>query len=710
MSNNSSVQMEDPGPTASGAHDAAHSYLDLGWSVVPVPFRSKFPTIKAWQGLEITKADIPKYFDGRPQNIGVLLGEKSAGLVDIDLDSTEAVRLAPYFLPDTGAIFGRRSKPKSHWLYKCPEIRYRKFNNSLLRSSNRDSDREKACIVEIRTGGEDKGLQTVFPPSIHTSGEAIEWASFEGPATVSETELERAVGLLAAAALLSKFWRRNVRHELALAVSGALQRNGFTVKETRNFIRAICFTTGDEELRDRLNAVDATDKSLKSGKRIFGLPKLAELTGEKVVKSISDWLNLETGAQVGISLVPDEASFRVVCMKDVEAKEIEWVWEPFLPVGEFTILEGIEGLGKSWFACALATAVAAGGTLPFNNSEPVGPANVLLLSAEDSLSHTVKPRLVSMGANLERIFAINGVFSFDNAADLIRFEGCVAKYRPALVVIDPMFSYTGGKNLNTESDSRPIARQLIAIAQKHNCAILGIRHIGKSKGNGDPRNAGLGSISWRASARSVLLIGEDVDSGEKAFCQTKNNLAEQAKISVGFEIIDGRFLFNSKPSLLTKERMLAQPRDAETKADQIQAVEFLQEALRDGERPSKELEKEAKELGITNYFFRKAKSIVGVRSIKRGGNFGGDKVWYLRAEGFETTTEEAAKQQSRHLQSNGSNKASYGNGLAEGVGIMLREPVQQPLPPELIENRRLTMTCTCGELGYSGQSCRDCGD
>ena len=400
-------------------------------------------------------------------------------------------------------------------------------------------------------------------------------------------------------------------------------------------------------------------------------------------------------------------------MKDVEVEEVEWLWEPFIPIGEFTILEGIEGLGKSWFACALACAVAAGAKLPFHEGEAVGPGNVLLLSAEDSLSHTVKPRLASMGANMDHIFAIEEVFSLDNAEELVRFEEIIAESKPALVVIDPMFSYTGSKNLNTESDSRPIARKLIAIAQKYSSAILGIRHIGKSKGNGDPRNAGLGSISWRASARSVLLIGQDVDSGEKAFCQTKNNLAEQAKISVGFDIIDGRFLFDSKPSSLTKERMLAQPKDAETKADQTAAIGFLQEALRDGERPSKDVEKEAKEIGITNYSLRKAKSILGVVSVKKGGNFGGEKGWYMSLEGSDSFAEETVLRSTRHLQSNGSNKASYGNGLAEDVEIVPVQPIQRSSSNSSNgsrDQRRLKAVCKCGEPGYAGQSCRDCGD
>ena len=52
-------------------------------------------------------------------NIGVLLGEPSGWLIDVDLDCDEAVALAPKFLPPTGATSGRPGKPASHWWYVC---------------------------------------------------------------------------------------------------------------------------------------------------------------------------------------------------------------------------------------------------------------------------------------------------------------------------------------------------------------------------------------------------------------------------------------------------------------------------------------------------------------------------------------------------------------------------------------------------------------
>ncbi len=374
----------------------------------------------------------------------------------------------------------------------------------------------------------------------------------------------------------------------------------------------------------------------------------------------------------------DAGAFSVVSMADVKAMEVIWLWKPFIPLGQFVILEGIEGLGKSWLCSAIACAIASGRKLPFSESEPIEPSNVLLLSAEDSLEYTTKPRLAAMSADLRRIYALEEVFSLDNPVDLIKFESVIIQYEPKLVVIDPMFNYTGGKNLNQESDSRPLAAKLITIAQRYGCTIIGVRHIGKSKGNGDARAAGLGSISWRASARSSLLVGQDAETSEKALCQTKNNLAPEAKFAVGFEIVNGQFLWKSEPSFLTQERMLAQPKNEEARAEQTEAVEFLRESLRDGERPSKELEKEANGLGITKYALTKAKAILGVKSFKKGGNFGGEKGWYFRVENLEDSAEESDLNQKRILQETDSNNTSYRNNLTEEIDSRENRFLQSP--------------------------------
>lgn len=97
--------------------EVARSYFHRGWMPLPVPFRSKNPNFKGWQHFSTTEGQLHSHFNGHPQNIGVRLGSPSGELVDIDLDCPESLKLAPLLLPASGAVFGRISKRRSHWLY-----------------------------------------------------------------------------------------------------------------------------------------------------------------------------------------------------------------------------------------------------------------------------------------------------------------------------------------------------------------------------------------------------------------------------------------------------------------------------------------------------------------------------------------------------------------------------------------------------------------
>lgn len=166
------------------ALSAAQAYTARGWSVIPVPYRSKDPGFKGWPQLRLRDCDLITRFNGGPQNIGVLLGEPSKWLIDIDLDHPRCRELADTRLPATPAIFGRPGKPRSHRLYRINKpMRTRQFKS-----------KSAGTLVEFRsTGG-----QTIFPPSTHESGEPITW-EIEGaePAEVDGDELFAAVEALA---------------------------------------------------------------------------------------------------------------------------------------------------------------------------------------------------------------------------------------------------------------------------------------------------------------------------------------------------------------------------------------------------------------------------------------------------------------------------------------------------------------------------------
>lgn len=271
------------------ALDAARSYLARGWAPVPVLHREKGPRLAGWQRLRLTEADLTRYFNGHSQNIGILLGAASNGLVDVDLDCPEAMALADRFLPPTAAAFGRQSKPRAHRLYRAsglgPAPHTRRFQDPLAVP-------DAATLVELRGDG----AQTIFPPSAHPSGEVVRWDQDDAPAEVDAATLERAVRHLAAAALLTRHWPgRGARHDAALAVAGALLRAGWAADEVEHFIEAVALAAGDEETRDRVRTVASTAARLAEGGAATGLPRLRELIDARVVDALVSWLGLREG-------------------------------------------------------------------------------------------------------------------------------------------------------------------------------------------------------------------------------------------------------------------------------------------------------------------------------------------------------------------------------------------------------------------------------
>lgn len=160
------------------------NYLSRGWQPIPIPSRAKSPVISNWPAFRVTPETAPHHFpDGC--NVGILLGAPS-GIVDIDLDDAKAAELAPKYLPPTASVFGRASKPRSHWIYRVK-------NPQPTRRHQSKTDRR--TIVEYRSNG----AQTVFPPSVHPSGEVIAWAQDGEPAEVDGQVLAEAAERLAEA-------------------------------------------------------------------------------------------------------------------------------------------------------------------------------------------------------------------------------------------------------------------------------------------------------------------------------------------------------------------------------------------------------------------------------------------------------------------------------------------------------------------------------
>lgn len=149
---------------------AAQDYIRSGYSVTPIQYQDKKPMLPQWQKCKLTEVDLSVHFATTRRNIGIVLGEQSDGLVDVDIDDDDTLLLAPHFLPSTALVFGRKSRKDSHWLYRCLTATPKKF-----------TDHENNMLVEIRGNNQ----QTVFPPSVHVSGERIEFSRKEAATSIT---------------------------------------------------------------------------------------------------------------------------------------------------------------------------------------------------------------------------------------------------------------------------------------------------------------------------------------------------------------------------------------------------------------------------------------------------------------------------------------------------------------------------------------------
>lgn len=362
---------------------------------------------------------------------------------------------------------------------------------------------------------------------------------------------------------------------------------------------------------------------------------------------------------------------RAVWINTIETKDIEWFWYNRIPRGAMTIVEGEEGIGKSTMLCALAAVMTTGkGPEGFVVNDP---GVVLWLSAEEDVARVTKKRLIDAGANLNLIAVIRDPFTFDDRG-LMGLREQIAEFAPSMVVIDPIFAYLSGDS-NRGNDARRLTNDLKQTAEMFNVAMLLVRHIGKARGMGDPRAAGLGSVEWRAAVRSVLLVGADPDDRDKrAVTQNKNNYGPHSP-AIGYKIesdptaLSGARFYWTGESDLTPERLLASvTRDEDEKAGHREAEDFLREVLADGERPAKDIQAEAKQYGISESTLNRTKRRLGVKSRCEGGGFGSSKkIWYwsLPTEDGHDATEDGHILESEHLTVNHSDKNSYSNGLAE---------------------------------------------
>ena len=317
----------------------------------------------------------------------------------------------------------------------------------------------------------------------------------------------------------------------------------------------------------------------------------------------------------------------LICMDDVEAKEVEWLWYPYIPYGKLTIVQGDPGEGKTTMVLQLAALLSKGELLPGEDKDVESdapakePVNVIYQTAEDGLADTVKPRLVSAGADCKRVLVIDESRTNLSMTDE-RIEQALKETGAKLLILDPIQAYLGAEvDMHRANEIRPVMKKLGDLAEKYGCAIILIGHMNKASGSKSTYR-GLGSIDFQATARSVLVVGRvKDDSTLRVMVHDKSSLAPEGK-SIAFRLDkENGFRWEGECDMTVEELLSGDVKGQKIKRAKI----FLAEMLKDGRRSQKEIEEAAQEQGIRSKTLRNAKQEMNVGSEKVGNRW----YWYL---------------------------------------------------------------------------------
>lgn len=335
-------------------------------------------------------------------------------------------------------------------------------------------------------------------------------------------------------------------------------------------------------------------------------------------------------------------------MSEVKETDIKWLWKDRLAFGKMTLIAGEPGVGKSQFLMYVASILSKGGRFHYENSD-CEAGNVLIISGEDNSNDTIKPRLMALDADMDRIHNVKGIANKDRNGNaffdpiclvdnLSEIESLMKKHKYKMIIVDPISLYLGSIDENKNKEIRGALSRISAMNERNNSIILMNSHFTKPSGNATKSAIYriMGSIGFVAASRIAIGIMKDPeDASRRLFIPIKNNLGKD----------DEGFVYKIKPSLvgnnIATSRIEWLKEKISTTANEIlnsvnerpsprleEAKEFLKDLLKFGSVSLTDIRSKATESGFSIDTLYTAKKSLNVQEEsafdrKRG------KIWFL---------------------------------------------------------------------------------
>jgi hypothetical protein len=336
----------------------------------------------------------------------------------------------------------------------------------------------------------------------------------------------------------------------------------------------------------------------------------------------------------------------VLTMADVKPCQVDWIWPRWIPRRAITLIDGDPGLGKSTITLDLAARVSRGWAMPSGDDPQIGPAGVLLLSAEDDPAATIRPRLNAADADVSRVHLLEAIRLDEDERppvlpwDLDRAETFIHKLGIVLVVVDPIMAYLDSQiDAHKDQDVRRCLHSLKSLAERTGVAIVIVRHLNKLTGPPALYRGG-GSIGIMGAVRSAMLVGRHPNEPDQCvMAPTKCNLCAMPKsLTYALEPYKSVSRIGWIGDVdLTADDLLDRPRHKRTTTDQCAAA--LMELLAAGPKEVGVVDAALGQLGYSPAAVKRARQQLRIRTQRVG--FGPEGRWMLSLPVKETKEDQA---------------------------------------------------------------------
>jgi putative DNA primase/helicase len=335
---------------------------------------------------------------------------------------------------------------------------------------------------------------------------------------------------------------------------------------------------------------------------------------------------------------------KVLSLADVQPQNVKWLWPDRIPLGMYSLMAGQPGVGKTTISHSIAAIVSNGGQWPFSEHR-AEQGHVIILTAEDDPKYTLVPRLMAANADLNYISMIQSVARLQNdeqvvdaqlllSKDMHQLHGVLDQFpNTRLLIFDPLSAYLGINDSHNDANVRQVLGPLTELAAQHEVAILGITHLSKNE-KASAMARFMGSTGIVAAARTAYLAAKHED--EILWLPVKSNVARGDIGGLSYRIVSATVCEDIETSAVEwtgqtdvdADDVLSQSQASRNSTKLDEAMDFLEEQLRDGGKREPDIKESSEEEGHSWTTVKRAKKELGLVSDKT--RFTGGWKWYTK--------------------------------------------------------------------------------